>query len=167
MFGGRVLGMAVKVVLDREQAKEVTQEVFFQLWQQASRFDPARGSASSWILRVAHARAVDRVRLSRNRTVRDSRYAVGNHVPDIDTVIDSVLVSADRSAVRVALLALTPLQRESVLLAYFAGLSTAEIALRIGVLRATVKTRIRDGLLRLATELNRDTTPAALRSGRN
>lgn len=167
MFGGRVLGMAVKVVIDREQAKEVTQDVFLQLWQQASRFDPARGSASSWILRVAHARAVDRVRMSHNRTVRDSRYAIGNHVPDIDPVIDSVLVSADRSAVRLALLALTPLQRESVLLAYFGGLSSAEIADRIGVLRSTVKTRLRDGLLRLAAELGSTTRGAALTGGRN
>lgn len=171
MFGGRVLGLAVKVVIDREQAKEVAQDVFLQLWQQACRFDPARGSASSWILRVTHARAVDRVRMSHNRTARDTRYANGHHVPDTDTVVDSVLISADRSAVRLALLALTPLQRESVLLAYFGGLSTAEIAGRIGVLRSTVKTRIRDGLLRLAAEMaaesSSDVRGAVSTRGRN
>ena len=155
LFGHRVFGLVAKVLVDREQAKEVTQDVFFQLWREAARFDRERGSAASWIFRVAHARAVDRVRLCNNSSNRDTRYAASGHLVEIDTVVERVLIRSDQSEVRSALLRLTPIQRESILLAYYGGLSTVEIAEQIGVLRATVKTRLRDGLIRLSAELTK------------
>lgn len=151
-FAARVFGLAVKVLIDRGQAEEVTQEVFLQIWQQMNRFDPARGSAIAWVLHITHARAVDRVRSSHASSVRDSRYAAGQLVRDVDSVVETALLREQQVAVRVALLRLTALQRESIVLAYFSGLTTLEISERLGVGRSTVKTRIRDGLIKLGSE---------------
>ena len=158
LFQSRVFGLAYKLLLDHGQAEEVTQEVFLQLWQQASRFDPARDSAVAWVFRITHARAVDRVRASQRSSVRDSRYVSGIHVIETDVVVEDVLVRADQSMVREALLRLSPIQRESIQLAYFSGMTTQQISEHIGVGRPTVKTRIRDGLKKLAFELS---TPAS------
>ena len=154
----RVFGMVVTVLRDHEQSREVTQEVFLQLWQQAERFDGTRGSGEAWILHLAHSRAVDRVRLCQTSSLRDTRYAAMGHVPDTDTVVWDVMVRDQQATVRSALARLTPGQRESIVLAYYSGMTTQEISDHIGVKRATVKTRIRDGL----RKLNVDLGPAAL-----
>ena len=72
-LGARVHGLAARVLRDPHQAEEVTQEVFLQVWQTADRFDPARGSARSWVLTLAHRRAVDRVRSSEAMRLRDAK----------------------------------------------------------------------------------------------
>lgn len=154
----RVFGLVVTVLRDHEQSREVVQEVFLQLWQQAERFDGTRGNGDSWILHLAHSRAVDRVRLCQTSSVRDARYAALGHVPDSDTVIWDVLVRDQQATVRSALGRLTPGQRESIVLAYYSGMTTQEISDHIGVKRATVKTRIRDGLRKLQGDLG----PAAV-----
>ena len=157
----RVNGVALAVLRDAAQAQEVTQEVFLQLWQQASRFNPARSSTSTWIHRIAHARAVDRVRTSQTATVRDTRFiATGTHI-DYDTVVEQVLHREERAALHLSLQKLTPMQRQSIVLVYYAGLSTAEIAHQLGVNRATIKTRIRDGLKKLAVDLQPATQSVA------
>ena len=149
----RVFGMVVAVLRDHEQSREVTQEVFLQLWQQAERFDGTRGSGEAWILHLAHSRAVDRVRLCQTSSLRDTRYAAMGHVPDTDTVVWDVMVRDQQATVRSALARLTPGQRESIVLAYYSGMTTQEISDHIGVKRATVKTRIRDGLRKLHVDL--------------
>lgn len=149
----RVFGLVVAVLRDHEQSREVVQEVFLQLWQQADRFDGARGNGEAWILHLAHSRAVDRVRLCQTSSVRDARYAALGHVPDTDTVIWDVMVRDQQATVRSALARLTPGQRESIVLAYYSGMTTQEISDHIGVKRATVKTRIRDGLRKLHLDL--------------
>ena len=149
----RVFGMVVTVLRDHEQSREVTQEVFLQLWQQAERFDGTRGSGEAWILHLAHSRAVDRVRLCQTSSLRDTRYAAMGHVPDTDTVVWDVMVRDQQATVRSALARLTPGQRESIVLAYYSGMTTQEISDHIGVKRATVKTRIRDGLRKLHVDL--------------
>jgi len=154
LFSSRVFGLVAKVLLDRELAQEVTQEVFFQLWQQASRFDPERGSAVSWVPRIAHARAVDRVRMIRSRSRLDTGYAATSHVAETDTVVEDVLLHAEQRAIRAALLRLSPIQRESIQLAYYSGMTAQEISVHLGVGRSTVKTRIRDGLLKLGIDLS-------------
>lgn len=149
----RVYGIVLTLLRDRAQSEEVTQEVFVQLWQQASRFDGLRGSTTAWIQHVAHARAVDRVRFCQSSLARDTGWFAGGHHIDVDTVVENVLHREEQSLLRAALLRLPALQRESIVLAYYAGLTTAEISDRLAVNRSTVKTRIRTGLQRLAIDL--------------
>jgi RNA polymerase sigma-70 factor (ECF subfamily) len=120
----RVFGLVVTVLRDHEQSREVVQEVFLQLWQQAERFDGSRGNGEAWILNLAHSRAVDRVRTCQTSSVRDARYAALGHVPDTDTVIWDVLIRDQQATVRSALARLTPGQRESIVLAYYSGMTT-------------------------------------------
>ena len=158
-YRARVYGVALAVVRDAAQAQEVTQEVFLQLWQQAGRFDPGRSSTTTWIHRVAHSRAVDRVRMCQTATVRDTRFVANGTQVDYDTVLEQVLHRDEAASLRRSLQTLSPMQRESIVLAYYAGLSTAEISHQLGVNRSTVKTRIRDGLRKLTADLQ---TPATL-----
>lgn len=150
---GAVFAVVVSVLRDRAQAQEVTQEVFLQAWQQAARFDPILGSTAAWMKRLARRRAIDRVRLCHSASTRDSHYAVDNVTVDADVVISQVLHREEHAAVRGALLRLRPVQRESIVLAYYAGMSTADISEQLGVNRSTIKTRIRDGLRKLAADL--------------
>ncbi len=149
----RVFGLVYTVLRDHQQAQEVTQEIFLQLWLQAAKFDSSRGSGQAWILQMAHARAVDRVRKCQSSSVRDTRYLAAGHVPDIDSVMESVLLRHDQLAVRSALQRLTAGQRESIVLAYYCGMTTQQISDHVGINRATIKTRIRDGLLKLGVDL--------------
>jgi len=165
LFQSRVYGLVVKVLVDRDQAQEVAQEVFLQLWRQASRFDSSKGTAVSWVMRIAHSRAVDRVRICQASSLRDSRYAATEHAAEVDTVVEEVLLHAEQSAMRAALLRLSGLQLESIRLAYYCGMSTVQISAHLGVGRATVKTRIRDGLIKLAADLRSAAPEESSRSG--
>jgi len=123
------------------------QEVLLEAWRTASRYDPARGSAMSWLMTLAHRRAVDRVR-SEQRAADRAQRATSAQV-DYDDVIEAVEAALDRERVRRCLGSLTDLQRESVTLAYYGGYSYSEVARLLGVPPGTVKTRMRDGLIRL------------------
>jgi RNA polymerase sigma-70 factor (ECF subfamily) len=147
-----VHGVVLKVVRDPAQSEEVTQEVFVELWRLAARFDESRGSVTSWVATVAHRRAIDRVRSeqsSRNRVARE----VSNVVRDYDDVSEEVESKFERARVRRALERLTGVQREAVELAYFGGHTYREVAVLLHVAEGTVKTRIRDGMIRLRDEL--------------
>ncbi len=147
-----VHGVVLKVVRDPAQSEEVTQEVFVELWRLAARFDESRGSVTSWVATVAHRRAIDRVRSeqsSRNRVARE----VSNVVRDYDDVSEEVESRFERARVRRALERLTGVQREAVELAYFGGHTYREVAVLLHVAEGTVKTRIRDGMIRLRDEL--------------
>jgi RNA polymerase sigma-70 factor, ECF subfamily len=147
-----VYGLIRRILRDAAQSDEVLQEVMLEVWRLAPRFDATLGSASAWIMTIAHRRAVDRVRsevAERGRVERaTSRADVAGATVDED-VIDEL----DRQRVRVALDRLTDLQRSSIELAYFGGLTQTEIAAYLDVPLGTVKTRIRDGLIRLRDEL--------------
>ena len=149
----RIFGVVLRVLRDRAQADEVTQEVFLQVWQQASRFDALRGSALAWMMRLAHSRAVDRVRCAQSSSMRDTEFTASAYLPDVDGVVADVLLRAEQSSVREALQRLNASQRQAIVMAYFGGMTTAEIAAQTGVNRSTIKTRIRDGLLKLAADL--------------
>ncbi len=123
------------------------QEVLLEVWRTAARFDPAAGSASAWIMTVAHRRAVDRVRSEQRASERELRAAKASIA--YDEVIDAVETSLEQQRVRRCLAGLTELQRESVALAYYGGYSYREVAQLLGVAVGTVKTRMRDGLIRL------------------
>ncbi len=146
---GSVLGLVRRIVRDPAQSEEVTQEVLVEVWRTASRFDPARGSARSWVLAMAHRRAVDRVRSAQSAVDRDDRAGRDARQPAYDEVAELVESRLEQEQVRRALTTLTQLQREAVTLAYYGGYTYREVAELLDVPLGTVKTRLRDGLIRL------------------
>jgi RNA polymerase sigma-70 factor, ECF subfamily len=144
---GAVFGMVRRVVRDQAQSEEVTQEVLLEVWRSASRFDPREGSASAWLMTLAHRRAVDRVRSAHASAEREKRAPAA--VPGYDHVAEEVEARLEAQRVRRCLDSLTGLQRESVTLAYYGGYTYREVASLLGVALGTVKTRMRDGLVRL------------------
>jgi RNA polymerase sigma-70 factor, ECF subfamily len=136
------------VLRDPAQSEEIAQEVLLEIWRTASRFDPARGSPAAWALTIAHRRAVDRVRSATASSRREEKAAVDHSSLDVD-VAEVVAATLDRQRVRRCLAGLTELQRESIKLAYYGGYSYPQVARLLGVALGTVKTRIRDGLIRM------------------
>lgn len=149
----RVFGLVRRLVVDPAQAEEVTQDVFLEIWQTAPRFDAARGSALAWMFTLAHRRSVDRIRASQAARDRDLRIGVRDLEVPVDTVAEAVEIRVEHERVVEALDRLSELQRECVSLAYYGGLTQSEIALRLEVPLGTVKTRLRDGMIRLRTAL--------------
>src|SRR5580698_3293932 len=147
-LAGPVYGMVRHVLRDPAQSEEVAQEVLLEIWRIASRFDPAKGSPAAWALTIAHRRAVDRVRSETASSRRDEK-AAADHSSLDDDVAEVVAATLDRQRVRRCLDGLTELQRESIKLAYYGGYSYPQVARLLGVALGTVKTRIRDGLIRM------------------
>ncbi|MGA8987546.1 ECF RNA polymerase sigma factor SigK [Aeromicrobium sp.] len=147
-LGASVYGLARRVVRDPSRAEEISQEVFIQVWQSAVKFDAARGSAKSWILTLAHRRAVDAVRHDQAATNRENKYDWSNG-PDFDEVEETVTISLEHEQVRRCMDGLTELQREAVTLAFYQGYTYAEVADTLKANPATIKTRMRDGIVRL------------------
>lgn len=146
--GSAVFGLARRIVRDPARAEEVTQEVFVQIWQTATRFDASRGSGRTWIMTLAHRRAVDVVRHDQAATDRENRYdwSAG---PDHDVVSETATINLEHEQVRRCLEGLTDLQREAIDLAYYQGHSYPEVAELVDANLPAVKTRMRDGLIRL------------------
>lgn len=153
LISPRVFGLILRVLVDRAQSEEVLQEVFLEVWQSASRFVPNRGQGRSWVLTIAHRRAVDRVRSSQASVDRDVR--VGFRDLDVahDGVAEQVELRIEGERVAAALTALPDAQREALTLAYYGGYSQSEIAALVGAPLGTIKTRMRDGLSRLRSEM--------------
>lgn len=147
---GSVLGVVLSVLRDRSQAEEVAQEVLVEVWSSAGRYRPDRGSVRTWVLTIAHRRAVDRVRSAQAATDRERRAArLEAALPEFDEVSEAVEDREERDRVRRCLGSLTEIQRQSVALAYYRGLTCREVSESLSVPLGTVKTRLRDGLLRL------------------
>ena len=149
VVSGPVFGLVRRVVRDPAQSEEVAQEVLLELWRSAAKFDPGRGSAMSWILTLAHRRAVDRVRSARAAGAREQREALRANQPAFDQVTEEVEAGLEREWVRRCLDRLTVLQRQSVTLAYYEGYTYREVAEQLSLPLGTVKTRMRDGLTRM------------------
>lgn len=145
----RLHGLALRVVRDPAQAEEVTQEAYLEVWRHASRFDPERGSALSWMLTIVHRRAVDRVRAAETATRRETTYEERSRPVSHDATAEAAHASLEARRVRTALAGLTPIQREAVELAYLGGYTHTEVASMLELPVGTAKTRIRDGLIRL------------------
>jgi RNA polymerase sigma-70 factor (ECF subfamily) len=146
-LAGPVYGVIRRILRDPAQSEEVTQEVLLQVWRTAARFDPAVGSAATWVMTIAHRRAVDRVRSAAAAAEREQKSAEAP--APRDEVADAVEASLDRERVRRCLDGLTPVQRESITLAYYGGHSYRQVAELLTVTLGAIKTRIRDGLIRM------------------
>jgi RNA polymerase sigma-70 factor (ECF subfamily) len=149
----RVFGLVKRLLRDHAQSEEVTQEIYLEIWQSAARYDTSKGGAIAWMLTMAHRRAVDRVRASQASRDRDQRIGIRDFAPEYDSVAESVEVRIESERVKEAMMRLTELQRQAVQLAYFGGFSHSEVATMLSVPIGTVKTRLRDGMIRLRDEL--------------
>lgn len=149
----RVFGLVRRVLVDHAQSEEVTQEIFLELWQSAPRFDPNKGGATSWILTMAHRRAVDRVRSSQSSHDRDLKVGIRDYDAGFDHVAEATEIKIESERVVQAMQRLTDLQRQAIELAYYGGRSHSEVAALLHIPVGTVKTRLRDGLIRLRDEL--------------
>jgi RNA polymerase sigma-70 factor (ECF subfamily) len=140
LYAGLVNGLALRILRDAAEAEDVVQEVFVQVWRQAQRFDPTRGTAEAWLCTIARSRALDRLRRRTARREEPSESAPGStEAPRTEEAL----------VVRKALEGLTTDQRKALELAYYEGLTQTEIAARLGEPLGTVKTRIRTAMLRL------------------
>ncbi|BCY11174.1 ECF RNA polymerase sigma factor SigK [Actinoplanes sp. L3-i22] len=145
----RVYGLIRRMLRDPALAEEVAQEVLVEVWRTAARFDPACGSATAWVFTIAHRRAVDRVRAEQTAADRTMRAGVAAIDTPYDSVADEVSGRLERQQVRHCLDDLTELQRQAVTLAYYQGYSYPQVAELLKAPVGTVKTRMRDGLIRL------------------
>jgi RNA polymerase sigma-70 factor, ECF subfamily len=147
----RVFGMARRVLIDPELSEDTTQEVFIQVWQNAGKFNPEAGSPLAWLMTISHRRAVDKVRSSQSSTDREAKYGASSQEIDHDSVSDEVGSRLEAEAVVRCLDTLTETQQQSVRLAYYGGLTYREVAEKLNAAVPTIKSRIRDGLIRLKT----------------
>ena len=153
LLSPRVFGLILRVLVDRAQSEEVLQEVFLEVWQSAGRFAPNRGQGRSWVLTIAHRRAVDRVRSAQASTDRDAKIGTRDLDVAYDRVAEQVELKIEGERLATALSTLPEAQREALTLAYYGGYSQSEIAALVGAPLGTVKTRMRDGLSRLRHEM--------------
>ncbi|MGW0861029.1 MULTISPECIES: sigma-70 family RNA polymerase sigma factor [Streptomyces] len=144
-----VLGVVRAVLRDQAQSEEVAQEVLVEVWRTAPRYRSDRGTAINWILTLAHRRAVDRVRSVEAAAARDHKAALLDRTPEYDEVTEQVEARLEREQVRRCLRTLTEIQRQAVTLAYYRGLTYRQVAEALTLPLGTVKTRLRDGLIRL------------------
>lgn len=149
----RVLGLVRRLLIDHAQSEEVTQEIFLEIWQNAPRYEPSKGGATTWIFTMAHRRAVDRIRSSQAGRDRDVRIGIRDYESDYDNVAGTVETTIENERVKKAMLQLTELQRQAITLAYYGGYSHSEVAEKLEIPLGTVKTRLRDGMIRLRDAL--------------
>jgi RNA polymerase sigma-70 factor (ECF subfamily) len=149
----RIYGVVLRVLRSPDQAAEVTQEVYVEVWRHATRYSPAKGNVFAWMTTMAHRRAIDRVRSITSELSRDHRYAFEAVQPAHDHVWSGVEQRLEADRVRGALARLTAIQREAIVLVYFGGHTQAEVATMLDIPLGTLKTRIRDGMIRLRRAL--------------
>jgi RNA polymerase sigma-70 factor, ECF subfamily len=157
--GGKVMGVARRVLGDAGLAQDTTQDVFIALWDHPERFDvSAGGSLAQFLCTVAHRRAVDAVRREVRRTRREERVHLRNAKRDfdndfVDDLVETEKETAERRAVRLAVRALPDDERSVILLAYFGGFTYRQVAEILGIPEGTAKTRIRRALQTMTREL--------------
>jgi len=142
----RVYGMVTRVLRDAGYSEETTQEVYLEVWRTAGAYDSAKGSALSWLMTMAHRRAVDRVRTEQSAGQRESRYGAATVDRPADLVADSAIAADERRRVTACLDSLTDMQRQCIELAYYSGLTYVEVSQRLSANLSTIKSRMRDAL---------------------
>ena len=145
-YSGVAYAIALRVVRDSGLAQDAVQDAFLAAWRTAAGFDPARGTASTWLLTLVHRRAVDIVRREQRRRTEP----LGEGAADAGGAVDEDAVIRDRRrTVQEALARLPPEQRQALELAYYGGLTQSELADRLGLPLGTVKSRMFAALARL------------------
>ena len=140
----RVYGLITRVLRDSGYSEETTQEVYLEVWRTAQAYDSAKGSALAWLLTMAHRRAIDRVRSV--TAAADREHKIAEVDTPHDEVAEAVEASLDAERVRRCLGGLTDIQREAITLAYYGGLTYAEVSQRLSANLSTIKSRMRDAL---------------------
>jgi RNA polymerase sigma-70 factor, ECF subfamily len=148
-FAGAVKSVAFRVIRDETLAEDVVQDTFIGIWKAPEKYDPSRGSLRTFLLTIAHRRAVDLIRSEQARTKRETRPPD----PDFFDLEDEVLTRRLSSDVQAALVDLTHEEKEAITLAYFGGLSYVQVARHLDTPEGTIKSRIRSGMRKLATSL--------------
>lgn len=142
----RVFGLVTRVLRDPGYSEETTQDIYLQVWRSAEKYDPAAGSPISWLMTLAHRRAVDRVRSEQAASDRESRYGAATVDLPADRVAEAVIHSDERRQVTQCLDGLTDAQRECIQLAYYDGLTYAQVSEHLSANLATIKSRMRDAI---------------------
>ena len=143
-----LFGLLLRILNSREEAEDVLQEVFLQIWRRAGDFDEARGQVFTWMVTLTRSRAIDRLRFlaARQRLAVSATHEINDQ--SAGALVDAV-ESERRQLVTGALAQIPDEQRRTLILAYFEGLTQSEIAVRLGAPLGTVKTRMRSGMIKL------------------
>jgi RNA polymerase sigma-70 factor (ECF subfamily) len=150
-----IFSLALRILQVRADAEDIVQEVFAQVWAQAKRYDPSRGAVAAWMLTLARSRAIDRLRARRARPEAAGEPGAAERIPDAAANQDLDLLSAEQvSRLQRALEGLSDVQREALELAYYEGLTHAEVAVRLAQPLGTIKARIRQAVIKLRESLS-------------
>lgn len=143
-----LFGLLVRILNSREEAEDILQDVFIQVWRRAKDFDEARGRPFTWLVTLARSRAIDRLRMlgARQRLVTG---AAQEQTEEVSDALSDTLTMAKRETIQRALAKLPDEQRSALMLAYFDGLTQSEIASKLNTPLGTVKTRMRTGMQKL------------------
>lgn len=149
-----VFSLALRILRERADAEDVVQDVFAQVWAQAARYNPARGAVAAWMLMVTRSRAIDRLRARTARPeVANDLHAIED-ARDVAALQDMQLLSEEQvDRIRSAVAELPAPQQRALELAYYQGLTHTEVAERLSEPLGTVKTRIRQALIKLRESL--------------
>jgi RNA polymerase sigma-70 factor (ECF subfamily) len=149
--------LLLRMLANPEDAQEVLQEAFVKAWNDASRYDPSRGSELAWLISIARSRGIDRIRSRKVRGDREKDAARDNSIRsaavDGMAAVESAVAGEEQRAVRAALAEIPEAQRQALELAYFDGLSQSEIAEKLGVPLGTIKTRMQLGMRKMRERL--------------
>lgn len=137
---------SLRLLGDRTEAEEITQDVFLRVWRRAARFDAARGTPVSWLLTITHRLVIDQVRRRRSRTIPCTPEVEMTVATALEDTGDRAVTGALATHVRRAIRSLAPEQRRALWLTYFAGYSQREVADALAIPLGTVKSRVRLGL---------------------
>jgi RNA polymerase sigma-70 factor (ECF subfamily) len=152
--GRLVFSLALRILRDQSDAEDIVQDVFSQAWRQAARYESSRGNVIAWLLNLTRSRAIDRLRGRRARPDTAAADPATLELPDRAQPVDEqIALSTEAARIRAAVDELTVLQRVAIELAFYEGLTHVEIAERLELPLGTVKTRIRQGLLKLKERL--------------
>lgn len=147
----RIFGLSRSILRNHSLAEEVTQDVYFEIWRRAARFDSNKGPAISWMLTLTHSRAVDKVRRAQVLRNYDDTYGMSTFAPDIDTVIEQVIRTENDRQIHAALAQLTAVQRQAIYLTYFLGHTNTESSRLLKIPLPTFKARLRAAQIALRT----------------
>lgn len=151
-----LFGLILRILHDRQEAEDVLQETFLQVWRRAADFDATRGRVFTWLVTIARSRALDRLRTLGSRARTAEQVVAHSPQDQAGDAAKEAVKSEQGKIVRQALTELPEEQKRTLFLAYFEGLTQSEIAARLGDPLGTVKTRMRAGLMKLREVLRQD-----------